>query len=62
MAFPVDGVSLPLSPTVVVAVHALQIRCRVDGAVDDVLCSTPSIVPSLLLSLLELPLIDRSCF
>ena len=48
--------SSPKAPDFVLAMHALQILCRVDGLVEDVLCSTPSIVPSLLLSLLELPL------
>jgi hypothetical protein len=36
--------------------NALRILCRVDGLVDDALCQTPTIVPSVLLSLLELPL------
>lgn len=38
------------------ALNALRILCRVDGLVEDVLCQTPSFVPSMLLSLLELPL------
>jgi len=36
--------------------NALRILCRVDGLIDDALYNTPSIVPPMLLSLLELPL------
>jgi len=46
--------SSPTSPDFLLAMNALRILCRVEGLIDDALCSSPSIVPSLLLSLLEL--------
>lgn len=46
--------SSPTSPGFLLAMNALRILCRVEGLIDDALCSSPSIVPSLLLSLLEL--------
>lgn len=44
------------SPEFLLGMNALRILCRVDGLIDDALCNTPSIVPPMLLSLLELPL------
>jgi hypothetical protein len=39
----------------VMAITALRILVRVDGLIDDVICETSTSVPSILLSLLELP-------
>jgi DnaJ family protein C protein 13 len=46
--------------------NALRILCRIDRLIDDVFCQTPNIAPSVLISLLELPLdsevrIDIEC-
>lgn len=49
------------APDFFLAMNALRILCRVDGLIDDALCDTPSIIPSMLLSLLELPLDSEVC-
>lgn len=46
----------PTAPEFLHALHALQILCRVDGLVSDMLCSSPCVLPSVLFSLLELPI------
>jgi hypothetical protein len=51
----VESASLS-SPNFLSAVNALCILCRADGLVDDLLLKSPGMVPSTLLSLLELPL------
>ena len=44
----------PTAPEFLLAMHALKILCCADGLVDDILCSSPCVLPPLLFSLLEL--------
>lgn len=48
--------SLLTSTDFLLGMNALRILCRVDGLVDEALHRTPNIIPSMLLSLLDLPL------